>query len=119
MPTFIKQKITQTEVETGVKVERRDWTEEELAQIRKELPSRFITVPESHAADVIRPQGNYQEIEDVPTPVSTTNGASSVGQVSDGSVEESRPTSKPQRKTGRKVSNNKGEASGAVKAKPE
>jgi len=53
MPTFIK-KIGEA---------NRDWTHDELVTIYQGNPSRFITVPETHAADVLRPQGKYQEVD--------------------------------------------------------
>ena len=67
MPTFIRKHEKQREVEGFIEVTARDWTEDELAKLRKDEPSRFFEVSESHAADVIRPQGNYQEVEDVAT----------------------------------------------------
>lgn len=101
MPVFIKQRTDQVERKDGTfDVQRRDWTEEELAQIRKELPSRFITVPESHAADVIRPQGRYQEIEDVPQPV-----AAPAEPVVEGTTKPVQKKQRTKRTSTRKVSN--------------
>jgi len=54
-----------------------DWTDAELAEMREKLPSRFFTVTESHAADVIRPQEKYQEVQDVP--VVTAGGTLKTG----------------------------------------
>jgi len=44
------------------------FSQREVTRILTEEPSRVIEVPESHAAEVIRPQGKYQEVFDA-TPV--------------------------------------------------
>ena len=65
MPTFIKRKCVIAKQKNREVPTYPDWTDEELTELRTTLPSRFITVPESHAADVIRPQEKYQEVQDV------------------------------------------------------
>ena len=54
MATFIKRLATEDET--------RDWTQEELVELWANNHSKFLTVTESHAADVLRPQGRYQEV---------------------------------------------------------
>lgn len=65
MPTFIKRKCVMAQQKNREVPTYPDWTDEELTEMRTTLPSRFITVPESHAAGVIRPQEKYQEVQDV------------------------------------------------------
>lgn len=67
MPTFIKRKTKQIEHEDYIEVVRIQYTQAELRELYATEPSRFITVSESHAADVIRPQDNYQEVPDAIT----------------------------------------------------
>ena len=66
MPTFIKRKCVMARQKGREVSLYPDWTDRELTDMRKQLPSRFITVSESHAAGVIRPQEKYQEVQDVP-----------------------------------------------------
>ncbi len=74
MATFILLKRDQNEDEDGViTVSTRHHTVEEIAEMLGTDPSAFITVPESHAAQVIRPQGRYQEIEEHATAEDGTN----------------------------------------------
>lgn len=66
MPTFIRMRREQKvnkRTEEIVMVDN-PYTDEEIAELRREHPNKFVTVPESHAADVIRPQANYQEVPD-------------------------------------------------------
>lgn len=64
MPTFIKRKTKQIDHGDYVEVVRVNYTKAELKELRENEPSKFITVSESHAAGVIRPQDNYQEVPD-------------------------------------------------------
>ncbi len=74
MATFILLKRDQNEDEDGViTVNTRHHTVEEIAEMLGTDPSAFITVPESHAAQIIRPQGRYQEIEEHVTAKDGTN----------------------------------------------
>lgn len=61
MPIFIKRKFVTVD---GSRTIAKDWTNAELTKMRVTTPSRFLTVTESHAADVVRPQDKYQEVQD-------------------------------------------------------
>lgn len=68
MALFIKRKQTQeTRIDrkTGEAYEvlrQVNWKSGELKELLEVNPSAFIEVPESHAAAVLRPQGQYQEV---------------------------------------------------------
>lgn len=56
MPTFIKRYFDD---DTG---EYLPYTDEELKDIHANNPGQFFDVPESHASQVLRPSGAYQEV---------------------------------------------------------
>ena len=60
MPTFIKKRTTNDPDRNRINFN--DHSLDELVSLYKEHRSRFIEVTESHAADVLRPQGKYQEV---------------------------------------------------------